>query len=217
MSRRYIYKRNPTDRFGDPVRYARFVLALGRAVVAGKGLFTIEQDGERVSRKLQRLEVLKRLPKLVAGVGIGPTFKVFDGKGRVVFACRSVSLLDQTNSTNGNLHADEYFNWVKATYRQFDPRYAGAYVCKNVAGSSTRSQHSYGNAVDFFFDSMDDQTKVYIAVKAGLCPVPVAHAISGDNIWEPNVGQSHYTGEYHSHLHVDFVPQFSGRCGVREP
>lgn len=220
--RKYVYKKK--DGYSKPVGLAKLMAVAALRLVAGAGPFSITQDGDPITGALSRTDALSRLKQAVSSREIGPVFRVRKGNGKVVFACRAVRIeetIPTTDSTNGNSHADLYYNWVYALFRAYDPRYAGAYVCKRIAGSTTLSQHSYGNAVDFFFDSLTDQERVFEAVVRGdftrVTGVRVAHAISRDRIWNPDTGMQHYGGDYHSHLHVDFLPQFSGGCGVREP
>ncbi len=107
------------------------------------------------------------------------------------------------------MKADQFYNWVRATYPQYHPRFAGAYVCK------PSSQHARGNADDFFFDTLAQQDRVYEDIKHGRCPVPIAHAISQRSIWSPSGGEHYYSGDFHGHLHVDFLPNFpTTPCGV---
>ena len=118
-------------------------------------------------------------------------------------------------SRHWNDKADRLWNWINAEYKRFDPRFAGAYVCKSIATSGTLSQHSYGNALDVFFDSLSHQDEVAHAVVANRQLLSPFHIISKDRIWTKDVGWHDYVGEYHRHLHVDFDPQFTGPCGVK--
>jgi hypothetical protein len=215
--RKYVWKK--ADGFSNPLRIARLMEVAGNRVEQGTGPFDLTQDGDPIASNKSRAEVLDALKQALTHREIGSTFRVRNAKAVVVFVARAVTVAPDYSgdSTNGNSHADAYYNWVRTVFKDYDPRYAGAYVCKQISGSSTLSQHSYGNAVDFFFNTLDNQDKVFDAIKRGECPVPVAHAISRARIWEPGTGEHAYGGDYHSHLHVDFLPQFSGGCGVREP
>lgn len=185
-----------------------------KKLVSGKGPFTLTQDGDQVIKDGSRIKVLRRLRHLLSVGDVGPTYRVRNAKGEVVFVVREVKEAFRVINTNGNKNADLYWSWVVANFSEFHPRFAGGYVCKSISGSSTPSQHSYGNAVDIFFDSIAHQNEVFKAVERGDAPVPIAHAISMKTIWE-NGSEHYYSGDTHYHLHVDFNPQYSGGCGVR--
>lgn len=216
--RRYVWKKK--DSYSSPVGLTKLMAVAGVAVVAGRGPFSLSQDGDQIAGKLARSEVLSRFRKAISARELGSTFRIRKGNGTVVFTARAVRVEDptrvkQTNSTNGNDRSDIYYNWVKAVFHQYSPRYAGSYVCKNVSGSSTLSQHSYGNAVDFFFDSLAHQDAVADAVVKNADVLHPYHVISKDRIWTKGQGWHGYGGDFHAHLHTDFDPQYSGGCGVR--
>lgn len=98
--------------------------------------------------------------------------------------------------------------------------YAGVFACRPIAGSSTWSQHSWGNAIDMF------AAPEHLAVIAGNVvlqgtkrtkanhgrKIPLAHVIYKDRIWTPGIGWHDFTGTYHgNHVHVDFLPYKTGK------
>jgi hypothetical protein len=200
--------------WSKPVGLARHMTAARNRVVIPDEPFTLTQDGDPISKQVKRATVLERYRAAVENRELGATFRI-RGHGEIVFTGRSCKAAPDEIDTNGNQHADEFWTWVVNEYPEFHPRFAGSYVCKRIAGSSQLSQHSYGNAVDIFFDSIAHQEKVFLDVTNGKAPVAVAHAISLRRIWEPGTGIHGYTGETHYHLHTDYVPQYSGACGVR--
>jgi hypothetical protein len=213
--RKYLYRKG--DNWSGNLGLTKLMAVAALKVVKGKGPFVITQDGEPISTGLIRSICLIKLRGFVKNRPLGPVFRVRKGNGDVVFACRAVKVdfVDDSDTTSGNEHADIYWNVIRDTFRGFAPRFAGAYVCKNVAGTSTPSQHSYGNAVDIFFDTLDHQEVVADWVVAHAQELNAEHAISGSHIWTRGVGWRDYGGDFHSHLHVDFSPQYSGACGVR--
>jgi hypothetical protein len=215
VDRKFAYKRKDGT-FSRSVSLQRLMSRAALQVQRGTGRFTLTQDGEPIRTNLTRAGALGALRRRLAQGDVGPTYRLRNGAGDVVFVAREVAAL-KIIDTSGNKAADLYWSTIVAKFPQYNPRFAGAYVCKTVAGTSTMSQHSYGNAVDIFFDTFAHQEAVADWVVAHADKLNVAHAISGDRIWTRGAGWHAYTGEYHSHLHVDFEPQFSGPCGVREP
>lgn len=214
MSKEYVYFR-PNGTPSASVALDDVMVSSRRRIHSGDGPMWVTQNDHVVTdRDLDRARVLKRYHGILEHGSVGDVWKI-ENKDGALFKARQVVEAINIINTNGNDHSDEFWSWVVATYPQYHPRFAGSYVCKDIAGSSTPSQHSYGNAVDIFFDSMTHQVDVFKAVERGDAPVAVAHAISGSRIWEPGSGEQSYGGDYHSHLHTDYIPQYSGSCGVR--
>lgn len=173
--------------------------------------YKLVKDGKTVAQGL-RGRVLRKLRKALEDGKVGPTLRVW-GDGKVRFVAREVDPPLHVIDTNGNDKADYAWSFMKDRYPTV--RFLGAYVCKHIVGSSTLSQHSYGNAVDFGRDTMAQLEDMahYAVDNAG--ELHLAHAIVANRIWEPSTGWRPYYGEYHYHLHLDFSPQYSGSCGVR--
>lgn len=217
-TREFMYER-PDGELAGPVSLDAVIAAAKRHLDQGQGPFDGSVDGRSLWENKSRARSLRRLRKALAEGKVGQTFRIRGNAGvGVVFKVREVQEVVDVIDTNGNDHADAFWSWVVATYPQYHPRFAGAYVCKDIAGSSTPSQHSYGNGVDIFFDTLEHQREVFHDVMAGKAPVPVCHAISETNIGgvcPSPVAVHHYDGEFHAHLHTDYCPQYSGGCGVR--
>jgi len=211
--RSYIWLKQ--DGWSQPSGLVKHMGVAGLKVVSGTGLFTLTQDGDPITGKLTRFRVLDRYHSAVSSRELASTFRIRKGNGTVVFTGRAIKDAPDLIDTNGNAHSDEFWTWVINTYPQYHPRFAGSYVCKHISGTSSMSQHSYGNAVDIFFDTLAHQENVYDDIRHGLCPVKVENAISLRHIWSPDSGERSYSGETHYHLHTDYIPQFSGACGVR--
>ena len=180
----------------------------------GEGPFRLERDGH-VGPELVRGETLKRLLKGMQNGKIGSRLRVLDPSDEYIFKVRVVQPELVVVDISGNHNADVYYSAVMDDFSEFKPRYAGSYVCKDIAGSWISSQHSYGNAVDFFFDTLAHQDEVALWAVAHADGLHIHTVISRDRIWVRGEGWHTYTGDYHSHLHVDFDPQYSGSCGVR--
>lgn len=211
--RQYRWRRQ--DDWSRNVDLERLMETAKTKVVTGTGPFSLIENGDQIGGNKTRSELLSRFQGAISNREPGSTFRVRNKDGNVVLTARAVEALSDADSTNGNAHADKFWNWVRLEYRAFEPRYAGAYVCKTVSGSSTLSQHSYGNAVDVFFDTLAHQHDVYTAIKNGKCPVPMNLAICERHDWSPSAGETPYGGDFHGHLHAQFQPTFTGTCGVR--
>lgn len=213
--KKYLFKKG--DGWSRSLSLAALMVVARLKLVRGRGPFTITQDGESIAEGLNRTEALVRLLSALKNKPLGPVFRVRRGDGEIVFTARKVKVdfVDDADTTSGNARADTYWNVISRVFRGFAPRFAGAYVCKYTAGTSTLSQHSYGNAVDIFFDTLAHQDEVADYVVRNADILNPYHVISRDRIWTKGVGWHAYDGEFHSHLHVDFDPQYSGPCGVK--
>ena len=95
--------------------------------------------------------------------------------------------------------------------------YGGVFVCKKIVGSSTYSQHSWGNAVDLFpkFEYHDKENlhKVAVAVVRHTTKRTIANlgrklevdeVIDHDNrlVWTPSQDWHAYGGTTGAHIHV---------------
>ena len=106
---------------------------------------------------------------------------------------------------------------------------AGCYNCRTVAGSSSYSQHAWGNALDLFPKGHKDPELVQVDLRA-IARAVVAHAtkvtianrgrklrvaqvIDHDarQIWTPSSGWQVYTGTTGAHIHVSADPMRTGK------
>jgi hypothetical protein len=209
MSRQYIFFRKDGTP-SRPVSLASLMVAARGRVLQGYGPFTMTQDGDIVATGMTRQKTLDRLERRLVNGEVGPQYRVRNGAG-MVFRCREVVPAIPPLDCNGNDKADLVYSAVLYLFDSYKPRYAGAYVCK------LSSQHRFGNAIDFFFDSLVDQDKVADYFVAHADEYSIEHVISRDRIWTRGVGWHAYTGDYHYHIHIDFDPNFTTSlpCGVR--
>src|SRR5262245_12122656 len=215
MSEREYVFRKADGNWSKPVGLTKHMTVAKDRVLTKDSTFILTQDGDRITRKVKRDTVLDRYKQAIENRELGATFRIRTDDGGVSFTGRAIKEQPDAIDINGNAHADQFWGWIVNTYPAFHPRFGGSYVCKYISGTAERSQHAFGNAVDVWFDTMTHQNSVFKDIEAGKCPVSVAHAISGNRIWEPGSGEHGYTGEYHSHLHTDYIPNYSGACGVR--
>ncbi len=210
MSKEFLHSKpngdwSPHDDIGGTMEAARSQLR------SGLFPYTLKVD-DRVIGKGKRKKVLFLLRHQLEIVKVGPTARIWAGK-KIRFRAKRTEPALHIIDTNGNDHAD--FAWSVIRDKFHDVRFLGAYVCKHIVGSYTMSQHSYGNAVDFGRDNMDELWDLAHYAVANADVLHIQHVIVGDRIWTRGSGWAHYSGEYHYHVHIDFAPQYSGSCGVR--
>jgi hypothetical protein len=104
--------------------------------------------------------------------------------------------------------------------------HAGVYNCRRISGSSTFSQHAWGNAVDLFprgsADNADEACEriaravVLQATQRTVANrgrrIPAAEVIDHQNgrIWTPSRGWHAYGGTRGPHVHVSGAPLRTG-------
>lgn len=178
---------------------------------SGLAPYVLTKNGKRLRRGV-RAWVLKGLDNALTQGDVGDVYRLW-GSGDLKFTCREIAPAVKIIDTNGNAKADRCWSWGKAKFP--DVSFLGAYVCKHIVGSTTMSQHSYGNAVDFGRDSMDELYDLAYYLVAHAEELDLQHVIVDDRIWTRGSGWGYYGGDRHYHVHADFTPQYSGACGVR--
>jgi hypothetical protein len=106
--------------------------------------------------------------------------------------------------------------------------YAGCYICKQISGSNSWSQHSWGNALDLFPKPSPQRVTVQHELRAiadavvyqathktkanRLRKLEVAEVIDHDGrrIWTPSQGWHDYGGTTGTHIHVSAAPLKTG-------
>lgn len=210
--KRFVYFRRD-DTPSQPVTLLKTMLAAGRALESGAGPFTLTQDGDVVKEGLTRVETLERLRGRLWRGDVGPVYRVRDQAADIVFRVREVVPAVKQLDTNGNDKADAYWSAVKSEFPNIT--FLGAYVCKQIVGTSTLSQHSYGNAVDVGSATMAQLEDIADWAVAHADEFSLEHVIVNRRIWTRGEGWHPYTGDTHYHVHVDFHENLSGPCGVR--
>lgn len=102
---------------------------------------------------------------------------------------------------------------------------ASRFACRAIAGSSSWSQHAYGNADDLFPTAGDTQAKLRRIADAVVYQakhrtaanlgrkLDVAEVIDHDarRIWTPSEGWHAYGGTTGAHIHVSAAPLRTGK------
>jgi hypothetical protein len=182
------------------------------ALVEGEGPFELRKNDEELGERLERKDALHNLRAELEHGSVGDVYRVRDAK-EVVFRAREAVPAREVVDTSGNAKIDAVWGFIKGKHA--DCNFLGAFVCKHVIGTSTPSQHSYGNAVDAGAGTMGELRKLADQLVDEAKTLSVAHVIVADKIWNQDVGWHDYTGEFHHHVHVDCDPNLSGPCGVK--
>lgn len=186
--------------------------AAEKALVEGAGPFTLRKNDDELGDRLERKDALHNLRAELEDAKVGDVYRIRDGE-KVAFKARAAVPARDVADTSGNAKIDAVWGFIKGKHA--DCNFLGAFVCKNVLGTSTPSQHSYGNAVDAGAATMGELQTLAKQLVDEAKTLSVAHVIVGDKIWNNDIGWHEYTGEFHHHVHVDCDPNFSGPCGVR--
>lgn len=105
--------------------------------------------------------------------------------------------------------------------------YAGVFACRQIDGSSSWSQHAWGNAVDLFpkgTEYAERKARCYKIANAVVWQakhktavnnrrkLPVAEVIDHENgrIWTPGASWGPYGGNTGLHVHVTAAPKKTG-------
>lgn len=205
----YLYRNGSISK---PVGLGSVMRAARARLIVGRGPWALRIDDEELGRFKRRRAALQGLRREAERGDVGTVYRLRTSE-RVVFQCREIRPAIEITDTNGNDKADRCWSAVKAEFPKV--QFLGAYVCKRVAGTYTLSQHSYGNAVDFGAGSMDALYDIARWLVNRAAELDLEHVIVDDRIWTRGYSWSSYSGDRHYHVHVDYVPQYSGSCGVR--
>lgn len=182
------------------------------------------ENGWSSHRKLTltmvRLGVL--LPGLNTGERLRVATRVDDAPQGPIFTVRAVDVLPEREPSWASSYlgaTNTRIDRVARVAYAYDPEVdcLGSQVCKRIAGTSTWSQHAYGNAIDLAFRiplpvgfdmNRQDQLAGYLAANGR--ELAIATLIHRDRVWTPSEGWHGYGGQYHTHIHVDCLPQGTG-------
>ena len=89
---------------------------------------------------------------------------------------------------------------IAYVFARFGPMPIGVCAVRNIAGTNTRSQHSYCNAVDFMC-SGELHRQVAFFIDANRGPLSI-HWLGADPYFPSPLG------DHWSHVHADFYPQY---------
>lgn len=201
------------DGWVGPYELSKVDYAASARLHHGDGPFQRKRNRKNAGGPQKRSEALVTLHDALKRGKIGNVFSIHDRRDDEVFRVREVEPAVKVINTSGNNKADVCWSAVKAEFPNVT--FLGSYVCKTIVGTSTRSQHSYGNAVDIGAGSMDQLHKIADWIVARHRELDIQTVIVDRQVWTPAEGWHQYSGERHFHVHADFIPSLSGPCGVR--
>jgi hypothetical protein len=199
--------------WGGPYELSKVDLAAAARLHQGDGPFQRKRNRKNAGGPKKRAEALTSLHDALKRGDIGNVFSIHDRKDKEVFRVREVEAAVKVIDTSGNDKADLCWSEVKAQFPNVT--FLGAYVCKTIVGTNTRSQHSYGNAVDFGSATMAQLHIIADWIVAHHTEYDIQTVIVDQQVWNPVDHWHAYTGERHHHVHADFIPSYSGPCGVK--
>jgi hypothetical protein len=157
-------------------------------------------------------DTLKRVKTRINGADIGTRLIIAPHEGSS-YSIRKVEVEPPVMDTIGNERIDRIYTFVFKKY-SFAQNW-GIYNCRKVAGSSTYSQHAWANALDVGASTPEQlaivaQDLVRAQEPGGELENIVQTVIVANRVWRKGDGWLPYTGIYHSHVHVDASPNYSG-------
>ena len=209
----YIYIRSD----GSPSKLSSVETLVG--ILTNKLLqghhYSVDLNNRQIRSLQPRQEILKYLNARVRKAHVGDHFKIRDEGGGLRFQFHAAEPAVKVINTNGNDKVDAVWSYEVANFPNVN--FLGAYVCKYIAGSSTHSQHSYGNAVDASLSTMALMQELANKLVREAVSLSIETVIVADKIWVRGQGWGHYSGDYHYHVHTDCAPPINSSlpCGVR--
>ena len=174
----------------------------------------------KLLRTMARIGIL--LPRLAVGDRLKVATRVDDAPQGPVFTVKAVDTLPEQQPS----WAGTYLNSVNPRIERVarvayawdnDLDCLGTQVCKRISGTSTWSQHAYGNAIDLAFRvppptgfNLAKQEELAQYLAANGHELAIATLIHKDRVWTPADGWHGYGGEFHTHVHADCLPQGTG-------
>jgi hypothetical protein len=153
-------------------------------------------------------DIVTRVHSNLKDAKIGSSFMVLADVDGYRLIARKIQVDPPVKNTEGNDRVDVWHSAVFSKWNNCQDW--GIYVCKDIVGTDEPSQHSYANADDIYHATAMRSIFNYGVQNNGK--YNIAHIIYAKDIWSVGIGLHVYTGEYHGHVHTDFLPQYSGEC-----
>jgi len=157
-------------------------------------------------------ETLKRVKTRIKGADIGTKLVIEPTRGNS-YSIRKVEVSPPVMDTIGNERIDRIYTHVFRKY-SFAQNW-GIYACRRISGSTSYSQHAWANALDIGASTPEQlnivaQELVRAQEPGGPLEGIVYTVIVANRLWRKGEGWLPYGGIYHSHVHVDASPNYSG-------
>lgn len=171
------------------------------------------RSDKRWGPKLKIGELRPKLDKRMDDLSLGDVLWVNNDGPREAIVRANVVLtkddpLDLTNCT-------ETCEVIIADLRAAFPNHLnlGWYNCRIIEGTSTWSQHAWGNAYDAGGPfTVLQAIATHCVNKAIAGALPVAQVIFNHRVWQPGSGWTNYSGvdQHTTHVHITARPEMTG-------
>lgn len=212
--RRWLVSRVSADTWGTPVAEPRAydkALALSKA---SRGPYHLKlREDPRWGPARNFVELKDALTKRMNTLRLGEVLLIDNSKVRTetVRLRRCLIDVDPLDLSNCTETCEVIIFWLRETY----PTHLnfGWYNCRRVAGSTTWSQHAWGNAYDAggTLNLVRTMGNALVA-QAKRGALPIAQVIFDHQVWEPDTGLRPYNGvdPHTGHVHITARPQMPG-------
>lgn len=216
MAVKYRFRRADVDQPWSPargwllhsLRVRQASVKLGRNDDYQTRKWTGEHHQGEWSNKAPRSKTLPVFLEMIKASHVGAFFAMRSGDKVIV--SRTVEVLMKIVDTTGNDRVDRAFTEILSKWPNIENW--GTCACRDIAGSSTWSQHSWCNAID-----MNGQDAVMLEISRWLVAnadhLSVHTVIYARQAWSRETPYWHYydgVNPHYDHVHVDFDPQGYG-------
>lgn len=196
--------------------------ALRARLLPHRGPFRISEVFGPPGPERTRSEAVQRVDTRMRKGQVGDVLQVTNPKGWFVRVRKTPSGIDRESPPWANTYLkacnDRIVAVAEAAYaHDHGVDCLGTKVCKRILGSSSWSQHAYGNAIDLAFAvpppvgfDLKRQDALVNYLVAHADELAIYHAIHRNRAWTRGSGWGFYGGVYHTHVHIDCDPQGTG-------
>jgi hypothetical protein len=141
----------------------------------------------------------------------GKTLWIKSHEHSFILAVRIIKVYKIIDLANTTTAIDKVYTALKWNFTDWG--FIGTFSCRRIAGSSSWSQHAWGNAIDFTGSTskMNAMTS-WLAQKASSGQLPISQIIHNRQVWTPMYGWMYYSGidPHYTHVHVSGLPYLYG-------
>jgi hypothetical protein len=197
------------SRLSRPLTESEFRAEARKRAPAGRLVIDVLGDHKGPGPELSHTDGVRRFVNLTTEGGFGDKVRAIPQKGRYLRAIK-VHVKPDIMDTAGNARVDKAHTLLVQSFPGKLESW-GICNCRQIAGTSSWSQHAYCNAEDWHASStiMADMARLLVRRAKTL---DVYHVIHERRIWTRGSGWHSYGGSdpHVDHVHVDFAPQGDG-------